>query len=83
MAGMSQKNNLEQLKNELIGKIEHEIRTPLSIIKESLSLIAEEIPGQLNPQQKKLLFIAKKNIDRLVSSLEEMLKNPWNKTGGS
>lgn len=76
---MNQKDDLERLKNELLGIIEHKVRTPLTAVKEAISLVAEEIPGELNPKQKKLLAIAKKNIDRLTDSIEEILKNPWDK----
>lgn len=76
---MSQNDDLEELKNELVGMIEHEVRTPLAVINESVSLVIEEIPGQLNPKQKKLLTLAKKNIGRLTESIEEILKEPWDK----
>lgn len=78
---MSQESDLEKLKNELVGLIEHKIRTPLAVVKEALSLVTEEIPGKLNPKQKKLLTIAKRNIYRLAESIEEILKNPWDKLG--
>ncbi|MBU1113354.1 MAG: hypothetical protein KKH93_05725 [Candidatus Omnitrophica bacterium] len=78
---MSQKSDLEKLKNELVSIIEHKVRTPLAVIKEAVSLVAEEVPGKLNPKQKKLLTITKNNIDRLVTSIEEILTNPWDKLG--
>ncbi len=76
---MNQKCDLEKLKNELLGVIEHKVRTPLAAVKESLSLVEEEIPGKLNPKQKELLTVAKRNIERLTDSIEEILKNPWDK----
>ncbi len=76
---MNKRSQMERLKNDLITVIAHRVRTPLSIVKETNSLLLDEIVGKLNSKQKKLLANSKKNIDRLVNSLEDMLKNPWDK----
>jgi CheY-like chemotaxis protein len=72
-------NDLETLKFELMGMISHVIRTPLTVVKESLSLILDEIPGQLNAQQKQLLSDAKKNADDLIQSIEGIFEQSWDK----
>ena len=76
----SQTDDLELLKKELMSAISHTVRTPLSIVKEGLSLVLDEIPGQLNPKQKKILGVAKKNVDRLTQSVEKVLNTPWDDT---
>lgn len=76
---MCQKDELEESKNKLVSMIEHEIRTPLAIIKEGLSLVLDEVPGKLNPEQVKILNMAKDSVDRLIKSVEDILKNPWDK----
>ena len=65
--------DLEILKSGLITMISHEVRTPLTIIKEGLSLVLDEIPGKLNPDQKKYLTDAKENTDRLIQAVESIL----------
>ena len=70
-------NDLESLKYELMGMISHVIRTPLTVVKESLSLILDEIPGQLNAQQKQLLSDAKQNADDLIQSIESIFEKSW------
>lgn len=72
-----EKDDLEVLKKELMSAISHIVRTPLSIVKEGLSLILDEIPGQLNPKQRKIIIVAKKNIDRLTQSIEKVLEASW------
>jgi len=72
-------NDLETLKFELMGMISHVIRTPLTVIKESLSLILDEIPGQLNAQQKQLVSDAKQNADDLIQSIEGIFEQSWDK----
>jgi len=62
----------------LMGMISHVIRTPLTVVKESLSLMLEEIPGKLNPKQKELLSTGKENVDGLIQSVEEVFEKSWN-----
>lgn len=70
-------HRMEILTYELMGMISHIIRTPLAIIKESLSLVLDEVPGRLNAKQKELLSNGKKNVDNLVHSLEELSQESW------
>jgi CheY-like chemotaxis protein len=72
-------NDLETLKYELLGMISHAIRTPLTVVKEGLSLVLDEIPGKLNPQQKQFLSEAKQSADRLIKYVENILGKPWDK----
>jgi CheY-like chemotaxis protein len=68
---------LEILTYELMGMISHVIRTPLAVVKESLSLVLDEIPGELNAKQKELLSTGKKNVDNLIQSVEELSQESW------
>jgi CheY-like chemotaxis protein len=72
------RNELEIMKDEVMGMISHLIRTPLAVLKESLSLVLDEIPGKLNPKQKELLSTGKQNLDDLIQSVEEMSEKSWN-----
>jgi len=68
---------LEILTYELMGMISHVIRTPLAVVKESLSLVLDGIPGELNAKQKELLSNGKKNVDNLIQSIEELSQESW------
>jgi len=70
-------HELEILTYELMGMISHVIRTPLAVVKESLSLVLDEIPGELNAKQKELLSTGKKNVDNLIQSIEELSQESW------
>jgi CheY-like chemotaxis protein len=72
------RNELEIMKDEVMGMISHIIRTPLAVLKESLSLVLDEIPGKLNPKQKELLSTGKQNLDGLIQSVEEVSEKSWN-----
>ncbi|MGZ3525672.1 MAG: response regulator [Thermodesulfobacteriota bacterium] len=70
-------HELEILTYELMGMISHIIRTPLAVVKESLSLVLDGIPGELNEKQKELLLTGKKNLDNLIHSVEELSQESW------
>ena len=72
------RNELEIIKDEVMGMISHVIRTPLAVLKESVSLVLDEIPGKLNPKQKELLSTGKQNLDGLIQSVEEISEKSWN-----
>jgi K+-sensing histidine kinase KdpD len=75
----SETKNLEISKEELMVIINHMIRTPLTIMKEGLSLVLDEIPGNLNFGQKKYLNAVKENTDNLIVSIEKILLTPLEK----
>jgi CheY-like chemotaxis protein len=74
-------NELEKFEMKLLGMISHEIRTPLTVIKEGLSLVLDEIPGELNAKQKELISAGKQNVDVLIQSVEETFEKSWNEIG--
>lgn len=64
---------LDQLKTDFVSTVSHELRTPLTIMKEYASIISDEVPGKLNPGQRKYLSIIEGNIDRLSQIIEDLL----------
>ena len=72
------RSELEIMKDEVMGMISHVIRTPLAVLRESVSLVLDEVPGKLNPKQKELLSAGKQNLDGLIESIEEVFEKSWN-----
>ncbi len=64
---------MDELKDEFIGTVSHELRSPLSIVKEGISLVLDEIPGKINEQQAKVLTGAKVNAERLIRIINDLL----------
>ena len=64
---------LAAIKDDFVSTVSHELRTPLAITKEGVSLILDEIPGDLNQKQKKILVTARENIDRLARIINDLL----------
>lgn len=52
-------------RDEFSNMVTHELRTPLAAIKESVALVFDKVPGNINEEQEKYLGIAKKNVERL------------------
>jgi signal transduction histidine kinase len=50
---------------DLMLLIAHEIRAPLGIVKESISLVVDKILGKTNENQQKVLLTARRNVDRI------------------
>lgn len=62
---------------ELMLLIAHEIRAPLGIVKESISLVVDKILGKTNEKQQKVLLTARRNtdrIDRIIMNVVDLFK---------
>ena len=64
---------LSKVKSDFISIISHELRTPLTSIKESLSLVLDELTGPLNEEQKRFLTMTRSNIDKLTNIIMDVL----------
>ena len=62
-----------KIKDDFLAIVSHEIRTPLSITKEAISLILDEVQGDINKEQSRTLSTAKKNVDRLARIINSLL----------
>ncbi|MFC1508157.1 ATP-binding protein [Candidatus Omnitrophota bacterium] len=64
---------LSQLKLDFISTVSHELRSPLSSVREATNLLLDKIPGKINSEQERFLTIAKNNIDRVLRLINELL----------
>jgi len=64
---------LENFKDDIINNISHEMRTPLTIIRECISQMNDGIFGDINEKQGAYLEKSLKNIDRLRSIIDNLL----------
>jgi len=64
---------LANLKLDFISNISHELKNPLSIIRESIAIIHEGILGSVDKKKSEILNIALNNIDRLNRLLNSLL----------
>jgi PAS domain S-box-containing protein len=72
-----------QMKLDFISVVSHELRTPLTVIKEAISLLTNGSTGEANEEQRVLLDVAKKNVDRLAKFINDVLAFRKIEAGGS
>jgi signal transduction histidine kinase len=72
----NQRKSVEEamaVKSQFLSTISHELRTPLTAIKEGIRLVYCEASGKINEEQKELLGIAQRNVDRLARLINDVL----------
>ena len=65
--------SLDTMKTNLLSNVSHELRTPLVSIMGYTDMIFNEKAGAINETQKEYLSISLRNIDRLVTLIENLL----------
>lgn len=59
---------------EYIPLVAHELKTPLAVIREGISLLVDGVCGPLNDKQRKILTMSSENITRLTRIIEDLLE---------
>lgn len=70
---VTERNEVERLKDEFVSMVSHELRTPLTSIRGSLGLVASGAMGQVPARAQRMLDIAVHNTDRLVRLINDIL----------
>lgn len=65
--------HLEEQKKRFLRHISHELKTPLTAIREGSELLADEVGGTLSPQQREIAAILRENSLRLQKMIENLL----------
>lgn len=63
----------DEVKASFIANLSHEIKTPLTSMRESLSLLQEKIAGPLNEKQTRLVKINLNETDRIIKIVSDLL----------
>jgi len=61
-----------RLKSGFISTVSHELMTPLSVIKEAVSLLLEGLGGELTEKQQHFLNMARQNVERAVDLIYDL-----------
>jgi len=70
---ITKQKELDDMKNQFLSNVTHELRNPIGAIKQSISVILEGTTGELTEPQKKFLSNAKRNLDRLSALVDDIL----------
>jgi len=64
---------LDQLKESFLATVSHELRSPLTSMREAAHLLHEEVAGTLNPKQTRLVAIIGASTERLLRLVNQIL----------
>lgn len=70
---ITERKEIERLKNEFVSTVSHELRTPLTSIRGSLGLVAGGATGELPERAAELVRIAARNSERLILLINDIL----------
>jgi signal transduction histidine kinase len=70
---ISERKEIERMKNEFLGMVSHELRTPLTAIQAEAGLVASGALGPLPEPMQRMLDIAAENSDRLTRLVNDVL----------
>jgi len=65
---------VDEMKEEFFATISHELRSPLTSVREAANLLGDGIPGPLNPKQNRLVAIIVSSSDRLLRLVNQILE---------
>jgi signal transduction histidine kinase len=63
----------ERWKDETISMVSHELKNPLTAMKNVITLLLSQAPGPLTADQRKFLVTSRRNVDRLTHLIESIL----------
>jgi PAS domain S-box-containing protein len=70
---ITQRQEIDRMKNEFVSVVSHELRTPLTSIRGALGLLASGKMGGFPDKAQRMLDIAVSNTDRLVRLINDIL----------
>ena len=79
---ISERKQIEQMKNEFVSTVSHELRTPLTSIRASLCMLADDPASGLPADTQALIDIAHQSCERLVRLVNDVLDIEKIESGG-
>ncbi|WP_163868515.1 response regulator [Myxococcus eversor] len=70
---ITERKEVERMKNEFVSTVSHELRTPLTSIRGSLGLLEGGIVGEMPEQALDMVRIARSNTERLIRLINDIL----------
>ncbi|HBH19178.1 MAG TPA: hypothetical protein DDX14_09650, partial [Cyanobacteria bacterium UBA9579] len=72
---ITQRKEVERIKDDFVSMVNHELRTPLTSIRGSLGLILSNAIGEVSSQIKEMIEVAYSNSNRLLTLINDILDN--------
>lgn len=66
-------SELDRMKKDFIAGISHDLKSPLASMRETLSVLLDEVPGPLAERQERMLRLASQSGERLAGMISNLL----------
>lgn len=73
MQNITKLKEVDQIKSDFVSTVSHEFRTPLTSISMGVGLLIDQIPGNINEDQRELIEAIKEDSERLKNLVTELL----------
>jgi len=70
---IAERKRLDGIRVGIVKTVAHELRNPLAIVKEGVTVILEEMAGDLNKKQEEILTLVNDTTDRLIRVTNDLL----------
>jgi signal transduction histidine kinase len=70
-----------KIKDQFLSHVSHELRSPLAVIHQFVTILLDRLAGNLNPQQNEYLEIILRNVNQLRKMIEDLLEVTRVETG--
>jgi len=70
----AQLRRIDETKEEFFATLSHELRSPLTSVREAAHLLRDGVPGSLNAKQARLVTVIGHSTDRLLRLVNQMLE---------
>lgn len=70
---ISERHAIEQMKNDFVAMVSHDLRTPLTSIRSTLDLFSSDAFGEVTDTGKDRLSRAQSNVDKLIRLINDLL----------
>lgn len=65
---------LDRMKQEFVTNVSHDLKSPLASLRETNSLLLDEVPGPLRESQRRVLLLQRESADRLGVMIVKLLE---------
>src|SRR5207302_1479118 len=69
----SRLSDLEEQQNRFLRHVSHELKTPLTAVREGVELLRDNVGGKLQPEQREIVRIVRENTLSLQKLIEDLL----------
>lgn len=70
---ITEAKEIDEMKSDFVATVSHELKTPLSIMREGVDIILSGLAGEISQKQSELLSVSKDSIDRLTNIISDLL----------